>query len=241
MAALGSAGPAFAGPSAARLPRRGLVSSLRMHSIFLTVGSQMPFDRLTLAVARWAQGRSDLRVQAQTGRSRLGTRDTAGISCVLTLSPAEYLRAYRQADLIIAHAGMGSILTALELGRPLVVMPRRGHLKETRNDHQFDTALQLIQLGTAGVAEQSVASGSGSDQRLWVALDDGVLPDLLNSVLDQMAREGSPAPDGAQSVAPLVSPARQQLVMELQAVIQTRLPSQTALPSGIAPDQSVRR
>ncbi|MFM2185847.1 MAG: hypothetical protein RIR43_419, partial [Pseudomonadota bacterium] len=64
-----------------------------MHSIFLTVGSQMPFDRLTLAVARWAQGRSDLRVQAQTGRSRLGTRDTAGISCVLTLSPAEYLRA----------------------------------------------------------------------------------------------------------------------------------------------------
>lgn len=38
---------------------------------------------------------------------------------------------------------MGSIITAMSVGRPLVIMPRRAHFGETRSDHQYDTALRF--------------------------------------------------------------------------------------------------
>jgi UDP-N-acetylglucosamine transferase subunit ALG13 len=44
---------------------------------------------------------------------------------------------------VVGHAGMGTILTALQLNTPLLVMPRRGAMGETRNDHQMDTAREL--------------------------------------------------------------------------------------------------
>lgn len=44
---------------------------------------------------------------------------------------------------MVAHAGMGTVLTALELGKPLLLLPRRGDLHETRNDHQLATARWL--------------------------------------------------------------------------------------------------
>ena len=51
------------------------------------------------------------------------------------------------ADAIIAHAGMGSILNALELAKPIVVIPRLSRLGETRNDHQVGTAKRLSEEG----------------------------------------------------------------------------------------------
>jgi len=41
---------------------------------------------------------------------------------------------------VIAHCGMGSILSALSLGKPILVMPRSAEQGEHRNDHQFATA-----------------------------------------------------------------------------------------------------
>ena len=55
--------------------------------------------------------------------------------------------ASRERVLIVAHAGMGSIITALEYGKPIIVLPRRGQLRETRNDHQFATAKHFSQQG----------------------------------------------------------------------------------------------
>jgi UDP-N-acetylglucosamine transferase subunit ALG13 len=47
---------------------------------------------------------------------------------------------------------MGSIITALEYGKPIIVMPRRGDLRETRNDHQIATAMRLMKRGGITVA-----------------------------------------------------------------------------------------
>ena len=58
--------------------------------------------------------------------------------------------------MIVAHAGMGSILTALEYGKPILVMPRRGDLRETRNDHQIATAKRFRELGKVAVAFDEV-------------------------------------------------------------------------------------
>lgn len=108
--------------------------------IFVTVGGQLPFDRLIHTVDEWAaeHGRED--VFAQIGDSPKPPRH---IQWKHFLSPEEFQEKARESDVIIAHAGMGSILTALELHKPIVVMPRRAHLREHRNDHQWATVKHL--------------------------------------------------------------------------------------------------
>jgi UDP-N-acetylglucosamine transferase subunit ALG13 len=117
--------------------------------IFVTVGTQLPFDRLVRAVDGWAgaTGRSD--VFAQMGPSRWKPRH---IECAEFLSAPECRERIEQCDAVIAHAGMGSILTALELGKPIVVMPRLASLHEHRNDHQLATARRFEAQGRIVVA-----------------------------------------------------------------------------------------
>lgn len=117
--------------------------------IFVTVGSQEPFDRLVRAVDRWAaqRGRRDVFAQIAAGLYK-----PAHIEFTDFMQPAEFKRRVAGADVIVAHAGMGSILTALEMGRPIIVMPRREHLHETRSDHQFATSQRFGAQGRVIVA-----------------------------------------------------------------------------------------
>ena len=108
--------------------------------IFVTVGAQMPFDRLTSCVDRWAASCGTSDVFAQIGNTDWRP---AHMDWTAVLDPSEYRQRLFEADAVITHAGMGTILTALEFGKPIVVMPRRGALRETRNDHQVGTARVL--------------------------------------------------------------------------------------------------
>ena len=107
--------------------------------IFLTVGTHEPFDRLVRAVDDWCHARHfGDRVFGQiTERARY---QPSSFEWKATLDPVDYHSRSRDAELIISHAGMGSIITALSLATPIVIVPRRGHLGETRNDHQVATA-----------------------------------------------------------------------------------------------------
>lgn len=104
----------------------------------------MPFDRLIRWVDDWAvaEGRTD--VVAQIGPSTYRPRQ---LEVVAFMAPPEFRKRVAEADAIIAHAGMGSIINALELGKPLVVVPRLSALGETRNDHQVGTARRLAEEG----------------------------------------------------------------------------------------------
>jgi len=117
--------------------------------IFVTVGAQMPFDRLVKAVDQWAgeHGRND--VFAQIGQSEFRP---SHIQWTKFLDPDEFKRKYAAARMIVAHAGTGSIITALQLGKPVLVMPRRANLRETRNDHQVATSEQFRRFDSVGVA-----------------------------------------------------------------------------------------
>lgn len=117
--------------------------------ILVTVGTELPFDRLVRAVDLWAHetGRSD--VLAQVGQNAWRP---SHLPAVEFLAPAEFNRCFAQASLIISHAGMGTILSALRFKKPILVMPRRAALGEQRNDHQMATAQQLLALGKINVA-----------------------------------------------------------------------------------------
>lgn len=112
--------------------------------IFVTVGSQAPFDRLIRIVDDWAMTRGRTDVYAQIGSSAFQPKC---IEATRFLSPAEFQEKVAAASLVVAHAGMGTIITALELGKPIIVLPRRGDIGETRGDHQIATAGQLATQG----------------------------------------------------------------------------------------------
>ncbi|MEM7164051.1 MAG: glycosyltransferase [Planctomycetota bacterium] len=117
--------------------------------IFVTVGGQLPFDRLVRTVDDWAAGNNTAQVFAQVGKS-----DYEGnhIETTQFLRPDEFDSRMRGADVIVAHAGMGTILTALEYQKTIVVMPRRAELGEHRNEHQLATARNFREMGTIEVA-----------------------------------------------------------------------------------------
>lgn len=108
--------------------------------IFVTVGGQIPFDRLVRAVDSWAEKNNRSDVFAQIGSSSFEPRV---VRWTRFLSPAEFRRTVEQAQVVVSHAGMGTILTALDCGTPVIVLPRRAHLGETRNDHQVATMRHL--------------------------------------------------------------------------------------------------
>jgi UDP-N-acetylglucosamine transferase subunit ALG13 len=117
--------------------------------IFVTVGAQMPFDRLVRTVDQWAgkNGRDD--IFAQIGQSEY---HPANIQWTSFLEPEKFKRKFEAAKVIVAHAGTGSIITALQLGKPILIMPRRANLRETRNDHQVATSEQFRRFDSVEVA-----------------------------------------------------------------------------------------
>jgi UDP-N-acetylglucosamine transferase subunit ALG13 len=117
--------------------------------ILVTVGTDGPFDRLIATVDRWAgeTGRAD--VIAQIGRSRLQPQFMRWYEF---LDPQQFKEYFTSAELVIAHAGMGTILSALRYEKPLLVMPRRAALGEQRNEHQLATARRLMEMGKVSVA-----------------------------------------------------------------------------------------
>lgn len=130
-------------PAAAATPRTGL-------RIFLTVGTELPFDRLVHTVDEWAFERNCAHlVDAQIGER---AQPPKHIRWTSMLDGDDYSSFFDTTDLIVAHAGMGTIIGALEAARPLIVMPRSACLGEHRNDHQFATVARLEELGLVTVA-----------------------------------------------------------------------------------------
>lgn len=134
--------------------------------IFVTVGAQMPFDRMVKAVDEWAEERGRDDVLAQIGPAAYVPRH---VRSTRFLEPPEFLRTYREAKVIVAHAGTGSILQALELGKPILVMPRRAMFRETRNDHQVATAEKFATLGVPVAWDEREIAARLDDVDRWVA------------------------------------------------------------------------
>lgn len=117
--------------------------------IFITVGTDKPFDRMMKIVDRWAgeTGRKD--VFAQIGEAGW---QPLHIPFVEFLEPVEFKRRFAESSLVIGHAGMGTILSALLHGKPILVMPKMASLGEHRNEHQTATAKRMMELGNVNVA-----------------------------------------------------------------------------------------
>jgi UDP-N-acetylglucosamine transferase subunit ALG13 len=112
---------------------------------FVTVGNgTQPFQRLFHSLAEIiAQLPQPIVVQA--GHNAV---DLPGCIVFDFVGQEQFEQLIDDHELIISHAGVGSILTALERGRRPVVIPRRcGAYAEIINDHQITLVTELADLG----------------------------------------------------------------------------------------------
>ena len=167
--------------------------------IFATVGTQLPFDRLLLGLNSWAMRNPNVPVLAQSGASK---REFSHLKSVAHLSQTEFRAQFEAARLVVAHAGMGSILTATELGKPILLMPRRAKFNEHRNDHQEDTAKEMMRLSNVTVVEDGEALHEALDLALACGFEPGLasatrrasdLDPLIEVVRDFVWTEAKPA------------------------------------------------
>jgi len=139
--------------------------------IFVTVGTQLAFDRLVNTVDAWAAAYPDLEVFGQIGPSSLQPQHMAFSSF---LSPPEVDKLFRRATLVVAHAGMGSILSALRYKKPILIMPRKAALGEHRNDHQLATAKWLGDRPGVTVAWDEQQLSASLSQRDLLSAGSGI-------------------------------------------------------------------
>jgi beta-1,4-N-acetylglucosaminyltransferase len=113
--------------------------------IFLTVGTQFPFDRFVRAVDNiFDQGLIDEEIFAQIGETSYKPRN---FESVVSLEKKVFDERFKRASSVISHAGVGTITVALKNHKPLLVMPRMKRYKEHVNDHQVATAKKFEELG----------------------------------------------------------------------------------------------
>ncbi len=129
--------------------------------IFVSVGSMLPFDRLVEAMDTWAAANPAVEVFAQIGEGRFIPKTCRWERMI---EPAEFDAKCLEAEVVVAHAGMGTILSTLQSRRPLVIMPRRADLREHTTDHQIATAERFGGRQGITVVEDATA--------LWKVLEE---------------------------------------------------------------------
>ncbi len=118
--------------------------------IFVTVGTQLPFDRLIKRLDKWAEAHPEHEVFAQIGE---GGFKPKFIKFKEKIGPIEFARHFDQAELIVAHVGMGTIIAGLENSKSMVLVPRKSGLGEHRSDHQLDTARKFEHFDLISIVE----------------------------------------------------------------------------------------
>lgn len=111
---------------------------MQSKTLFVTVGTQLPFERIFSYLIDWIR-RTNLttKVYAQIGETSV---EYPFVRKKKYLDSSEFHKWLEAADLVIAHAGMGSIIEASTIGKPVIIVPREAAHGEHRNDHQLDTA-----------------------------------------------------------------------------------------------------
>ena len=121
------------------------------HLIFVTVGGMRAFDRLIREMDRIA-GKVDEKVVMQIGFTGYEPKNC---DYFRFMPRNEIEELYAGAKVVVCHAGIGSILTAMKYNKPLVIVPRAKRYGEHIDDHQLDIAREMENRGITVVYDIS--------------------------------------------------------------------------------------
>ena len=113
--------------------------------IFVSVGTQIPFDRLLKSVER----------QIEIGNIREEVIVQAGVTSfksdkmkIINFIPLdEFNKIINKAKLIICHGGVGTITDGLKNGKTIIACPRLKKYNEAKNDHQIQIIENFGKMG----------------------------------------------------------------------------------------------
>jgi UDP-N-acetylglucosamine--N-acetylmuramyl-(pentapeptide) pyrophosphoryl-undecaprenol N-acetylglucosamine transferase len=131
--------PSTAGATPPRRPR-----------LFVTLGTIKPYRFDALVDAILATGLADEDTVWQLGAT---VRDDLPGRAVSSVGAEEFEKLCMEADVVVTHAGVGTVITLLEAGIYPFVVPRRAARGEHVDDHQLEIADLLADRSLAEVHE----------------------------------------------------------------------------------------
>ncbi len=113
--------------------------------ILLSLGThQQPFSRALDLVEPLTKQGAELIIQHGSTPPRLNMPNTTWVQF---MPYSEVVTAMTKADGVLCHAGVGTIMTALQLGHIPIVFPRLARYGEHVDDHQLDIADSFAEQG----------------------------------------------------------------------------------------------
>jgi len=110
--------------------------------IFVTVGNDFRrFDRLLAKMDEIAPSIPNEMV-IQRGYSAYLPKNAKQFAFVPMNEAIEYIK---KSELVVSHAGIGTIILCGEYGTPILILPRKKAYREHMNDHQMEIAKALEQ------------------------------------------------------------------------------------------------
>jgi UDP-N-acetylglucosamine transferase subunit ALG13 len=170
--------------------------------IFATVGSHPTYRFQRLLDALECVPGEDLVVQYGPGDPPPHPREAIDF-----MSFEQILEHMRRASAVISHAGVGTILCALEAGHVPVVMAREARFGETVDDHQvaFARALapsgRIALVGSGDELAAAVREAAARDAGTRGAVPIGEATGLVDAVRAELRAPGEPTrgPAGGDS------------------------------------------
>jgi UDP-N-acetylglucosamine transferase subunit ALG13 len=148
--------------------------------IFATCGaSHFRFDRMMEALTTLPA--RDLRVQHGPAKPPACAKSYPYLPFATIIEEVE------KADIVVSHAGVGSILCAIRSGHTPVIFPRLRRYSEAVDDHQVELAEALADHGTALIArtpeELAAAVSSVPPRRVVTSSGSRALVDAVRATI----------------------------------------------------------
>ena len=125
--------------------------------IFVSLGTQdKPFNRIIDYVISLKENLKELqseRIIIQLGQTKLLKSDNERIKNLENiiiydmLKPEKMKNIIKDSDIIITHAGVGTIMECLEMDKEIIVVPRKVENLEHVNNHQEEIAFEMEKKG----------------------------------------------------------------------------------------------
>lgn len=160
-------------------------------STFVSVGNAtQPFTRLLEAVCELAL-QLPQPVLVQFGSAQAFA--CPGCTGVAFMEMGEFAQRVSEAELLILHAGAGSVIHAVRAGKTPVIMPRRASLGEHVDDHQLEFARELEKIGKVVVAHDAATLAQAAivalqRQRMRCSTEAAGEPPLVGMVRHALVR-----------------------------------------------------
>lgn len=170
-----------------------LAASPRLHRVVVTLGTLARFPFRSLVERMRQILPRDAEVLWQTGCTPV---QGLGICARPTLPAPDLSGLMASADVVVAHAGVGSALSALEAGKVPVLVPRRARRREHVDDHQEQLARELAARGLAQWLEVGDLTLDALLEASAARLGALSRPAPVLDLLDQKPASSSSPPDG---------------------------------------------